>query len=171
MIGVGAPRLRLWGGAASQSARNKVDMLLVSHYATYVARQNSTSGAQFDKLARREREIMDALFALGDRATAEQIRERLSDPPSYSAVRTMLSRLEVKGYLRHREEGLRYVYTPAQSRTSVQRRALEKLVDVFFAGSRAQMAAALLRQERWSDDELDALSAEIEAVRKERKGA
>lgn len=112
---------------------------------------------------------MDALFALGDRASAEEIRERLSDPPSYSAVRTMLTRMEAKGLVRHSEEGLRYVYTPAQSRTSVQRRALDKLIHVFFGGSRAKTAAALLRQERWTDDELDALSAEIEAVRRERK--
>jgi predicted transcriptional regulator len=125
--------------------------------------------AQQNKLTRREREIMDALFALGDRASVEQIRERLSDPPSYSAVRTMLARLEAKGFVRHREEGLRYVYTPTRSRTSAQRGALEKLVNVFFSGSRAQTAAALLHQEAWTDDELDALSAEIERVRKNRR--
>src|SRR5215831_12690168 len=88
-----------------------------------------------ERLTRREREIMDALFALGDRAPAEEIRERLSDPPSYSAVRAMLVRLEAKGYVRHTEEGLRYVYTPTKSRASAQRNALEKLVDVFFGGS------------------------------------
>ncbi|MBC7925253.1 MAG: BlaI/MecI/CopY family transcriptional regulator [Bryobacteraceae bacterium] len=111
---------------------------------------------------------MDALFALGDRASAEAIRERLKDPPSYSAVRTMLSRLETKGFVRHQEEGLRYVYVPVKSRKSVQRGALAKLVSVFFGGSRAQTAAALLRHETWTDEELDTLSAEIEAVRKDR---
>ncbi|HYO83953.1 MAG TPA: BlaI/MecI/CopY family transcriptional regulator [Bryobacteraceae bacterium] len=126
---------------------------------------------QAEKLTRREREIMDAIFALGDRATAEEIRQRLSDPPSYSAVRTMLSRLESKGHIRHSAEGLRYVYAPATSRKSVQRTALEKLVHVFFRGSAADTAAALLHQQRWSDDDLDALSAEIEAVRKQRRSS
>ena len=122
-----------------------------------------------ERLTRREREIMDALFALGDRAPAEEIRERLSDPPSYSAVRAMLVRLEAKGYVRHTEEGLRYVYTPTKSRASAQRNALEKLVDVFFGGSPGRTATALLKQENWTDEELDALHAEIDRVRKDRR--
>jgi predicted transcriptional regulator len=121
-----------------------------------------------EKLSRREREIMDALFALNGRASAEEIRERLSDPPSYSAVRTMLARLEAKGVLHHTEDGPRYVYSPAASRASAQRSALGKLVRTFFAGSPRQTITALLKQERWSDAELEALRAEIDAVRKER---
>ena len=122
-----------------------------------------------EKLTRREREIMDAIFALGDRASAEEIRERLTDPPSYSAVRAMLAKLEAKGYVRHREEGLRYVYTPTTSRASAQRTALRNLVRIFFGGSPRQTVAALLKQETWTDDELDALSAEIERARNERR--
>ena len=122
-----------------------------------------------EKLTRREREIMDAIFALSDRASAEEVRERLSDPPGYSAVRAMLVRLERKGFLRHTEEGLRYVYSPTRSRASAQRTALEKLVRVFFGGSPGQTAAALLKQESWSDNELNALSTEIERVRKSRR--
>lgn len=120
------------------------------------------------KLTRREREIMDALFALGDRATAEAIRAQLSEPPSYSAVRAMLVKLENKGFVRHREEGLRYVYTPTKSRASAQRNALQKIVRVFFSGSPGQTVTALLKQETWTDDELDKLRAEIEGVRKGR---
>ena len=122
-----------------------------------------------EKLTRREREIMDVLFALGDRGSAEEVRERLSDPPSYSAVRAMLVKLEAKGFVRHREEGLRYIYTPTKSRASAQRTALHKLVRVFFSGSPGQTAAALLKQETWTDEELDALRAEIEKVRKNRR--
>ena len=114
---------------------------------------------------------MDALFALGDRASAEEVRGRLSDPPSYSAVRAMLARLEAKGYVRHQEEGLRYVYIPTGSRASAQKNALSKLVRVFFGGSPRETATALLQQERWTDEELDALRAEIERVRKERREA
>lgn len=122
-----------------------------------------------EKLTRREREIMDALFALGDRASAEEIRERLSDPPSYSAVRAMLVRLEAKGYVRHIEQGFRYVYSPTKSRAAAQQNALKKLVSVFFWGSPSQTATALLKQEDWTDEELDVLSAEIERVRKDRR--
>jgi predicted transcriptional regulator len=122
-----------------------------------------------EKLTRREREIMDVIFALGDRASAEDIRERLTDPPSYSAVRAMLAKLEAKGFVRHREEGLRYVYTPTVSRASAQRTALRKLVRIFFDGSPGRTVTALLKQENWTDDELDALSAEIELARKDRR--
>ena len=121
------------------------------------------------KLTRREREIMDALFALGDRATAEDIRAQLSEPPSYSAVRAMLVKLETKGFVRHREEGLRYVYTPTKTRASAQRNALQKIVRVFFGGSPGQTVTALLKQETWTDDELDILRTEIENVRKDRR--
>ena len=122
-----------------------------------------------EKLTRREREIMDVLFALGDRGSAEEVRERLSDPPGYSAVRAMLVKLEAKGFVRHREEGLRYIYTPTKSRASAQRTAIHKLVRVFFGGSPAQTAAALLKQETWTDEEFEALRAEIELVRKDRR--
>ena len=122
-----------------------------------------------EKLTRREREIMDVLFALGDRGSAEEVRERLSDPPSYSAVRAMLVKLEAKGFVRHREEGLRYIYTPTKSRASAQRTAIHKLVRVFFGGSPGQTAAALLKQETWTDEELDALRVEIDLVRKDRR--
>jgi predicted transcriptional regulator len=125
--------------------------------------------AHTSKADRREREIMDALFALGSRASAEEIRARLTDPPSYSAVRTMLGRLEAKGFIRHREEGLRYVYVPTTSPASAQRKALQKLVSVFFGGSPVDTATALLKQETWTDDEIEALHAEIERVRKNRR--
>jgi predicted transcriptional regulator len=122
-----------------------------------------------EKLTRREREIMDVLFALGGRATAEEIRARLTDPPSYSAARTMLGRLEAKGFLRHREEGPRFVYLPTTSPASAQRKALQKLVSVFFAGSPVDTATALLKQETWTDDEIETLRAEIERVRRNRR--
>ena len=118
-----------------------------------------------EKLPRREREVLDALFALGDGASVEDVRARLTDPPSYSAVRAMLARLEAKGHVRHREEGLRYVYAPTKPRGATQRTALQKVVRVFFGGSASNAATALLKQEEWSDDELEALSAEIRKVR------
>ena len=127
------------------------------------------SSPPHEKLTRREREIMDVLFALGDRASAEDIRERLSDPPSYSAVRAMLVKLEVKGFVRHREEGPRYIYTPTRTRAAAQRSALDKLVRVFFGGSPGKTAAALLKQESWTDEELDGLLSEIHQIRNDRR--
>ena len=122
-----------------------------------------------EKLSRREREIMDALFALGESASAEDVRARLSDPPSYSAVRAMLVKLEAKGFIRHREDGRRYIYSPTRSRASAQRTALQKLVRVFFGGSPTETVTTLIKQEHWTDDELDALRKEIDEVRKDRR--
>ncbi|MGH9383568.1 MAG: BlaI/MecI/CopY family transcriptional regulator [Vicinamibacterales bacterium] len=122
-----------------------------------------------EKLSRREREILDILFALGNNASAEEIRERLIDPPSYSAVRAMLAKLEAKGVVRHRAEGLRYVYSPVTSKSSAQRKAVLQLLHVFFGGSPSQAATALLKQEAWSDEELEALRVEIDVVRKNRR--
>lgn len=122
-----------------------------------------------EKLSRREREIMNVIFALGERASAEDIRTRLTEPPSYSAVRAMLAKLEAKGYVKHREEGFRYIYYPTTPRTTARRSALQEIVKVFFGGSPGETATALLKAENWSDEELEALSAEIERIRTQRK--
>jgi predicted transcriptional regulator len=81
----------------------------------------------------------------------------------------MLVRLEKKGYIRHEEEGVRYIYSATTSPAAARRAALHQYLRVFFGGSRSRMMTALLRQEAWTDEELDALRAEIERVRKERK--
>ena len=120
-------------------------------------------------LTRREREIMDVLFAAGGTASAEEVRARLTEPPSSSAVRTMLARLEAKGHIRHREEGLRYVYSPTTQPAAARRAALKQHLRVFFGGSLGDMVTALVRQESWTDEELDALEAEIARARKDRK--
>jgi BlaI family penicillinase repressor len=122
-----------------------------------------------EKLSRREREILDVLFALGDNASAEAIRERLTDPPTYSAVRAMLVKLEAKGVIRHRAEGLRYVYFPTASRAAAQKKAVSRLMSVFFGGSPSEAASALLKQEDWTDEELAKLRSEIDRVRKNRR--
>ena len=122
-------------------------------------------------LSRREREILEVIFAIGEEASAEEIRERLTDPPSYSAVRAMLAKLEGKGAVKHKEKGLRYVYSPTQPRRTARKSALRRMVDVFFEGSKEQAVTALLKEERWTDDELDELTKEIERVRTERRNA
>jgi predicted transcriptional regulator len=121
------------------------------------------------RLTRREREIMQAIFALNNRASAEEIRLRLSDPPSDSSVRVMLTRLEAKGLVRHQTQGLRFVYSATTSPAAAKRTALQQVVHTFFGGSFAQMAAALVREGSLSDEEVESLRSEIERVRKERK--
>jgi predicted transcriptional regulator len=120
-------------------------------------------------LTRREREIMNAVFALGNRASAEDIRARLASPPSDSSVRVMLARLEKKGYLKHQQDGLRYLYSATISPAVAKRSALQQYVQTFFGGSLKKMMTALVAEGSWSDDDLEGLRAEIDRVRKERK--
>ena len=120
-------------------------------------------------LTRREREIMNAVFALGNRASAEAIRARLTDPPSDSSVRVMLARLEKKGYLRHQQDGVRYLYSATISPAAAKRTALQQVVQTFFGGSLKQMMTSLVAEGSWSDEELELLKTEIDRVRKERK--
>ena len=118
-------------------------------------------------LSRRERQIMDALYALG-RATAAEIRARLDGSPSDSTVRTQLRVLETKGHVRHEEQGLRYVYLPTVPRHSARRSALRHLVDTFFDGSAAKAVAALVGGEgsRVSDEDLDRIARLVEDARR-----
>ncbi len=120
-------------------------------------------------LTRREREIMNVLFALGNRASAEAIRARLSSPPSDSSVRVMLARLEKKGYLKHQQDGVRYLYSATVSSAVAKRNALRQYVQTFFGGSLKQMMTALVAEGSCSDEDLDELRATIDRVRKERK--
>src|SRR3954471_19923943 len=93
--------------------------------------------------SRRERQIMDILYARG-RATAAEIHEALPDAPTYSAVRAKLRVLEEKGHIRHEEEALRYVYLPTVARESARKSALRHMVSTFFEGSVEDTVAALL---------------------------
>jgi BlaI family transcriptional regulator, penicillinase repressor len=122
-----------------------------------------------EPLTRREREIMDAIFALGNRASAEEIRARLVNPPGDSSVRVMLARLEKKGQLKHQQEGLRYLYSATTSPAVAKRNALRQYLRTFFGGSMRQMMTALVSEAQWTDEELDALRGEIDRVRQERK--
>jgi predicted transcriptional regulator len=117
------------------------------------------------RLTRREREILNAVFAAQNRATAEDIRQRLVDPPSDSSVRVMLARLEKKGLLRHTVEGVRYVYSATRSPTAAVRSALNELIETFYNGSVVHLMTALVRRGTWTADDLDTLETAIEAAR------
>lgn len=91
----------------------------------------------------REREILDIIYRRGS-ATAADVQEELTDAPVYGAVRTMLSRLEAKGHIRHRQEGPRYVYEPTVAPQQARTRAFDWLTRTFFSGSAVRAAAAAL---------------------------
>lgn len=118
------------------------------------------------ELSRRERQIMDVVYREG-RAPVADILEGMPDPPSYSAVRAMVGKLEAKGYLTHEQEGPRYVYRPTTPRDEAREGALSRLVRTFFEGSAAKAAAAMLDLESGdlTEEELDELSARIDEAR------
>ena len=121
-----------------------------------------------DSLSRREREMMNIIFARG-RATATEVMEGMADPPSYSAVRATLRVLETKGHLKHQHDGTRYVYIPTVNRERVRLSALDQLLTTFFDGSAANVVATLIERQKgnMSDEELDRLSQLIDEARKE----
>lgn len=123
-------------------------------------------------LTRRERQIMDILYAL-ESATAGQIHERMPGEPAYSTVRAQLRVLEEKGHVSHTEDGNRYIYRPKVAREKARKSALRHLTETFFEGSTANVVAALLGGEgKLSSAELDRLSAMIDDAREKqnRKG-
>ena len=118
-------------------------------------------------LSRRERQIMDVIYRRG-RATAAEVLEDIPDPPGYSAVRAMLRLLEIKGHIRHEQDGPRYVFLPVVNRDRARRSALTHVVRTFFDGSATEAVAAPLNDGgKLSDAELDRLSAMIEEAREE----
>ncbi|HXK04854.1 MAG TPA: BlaI/MecI/CopY family transcriptional regulator [Verrucomicrobiae bacterium] len=121
-------------------------------------------------LSRRERQIMDVLYRQG-KASAAEVRELMSDAPSYSAVRAMLRVLEEKGHIRHQAEGLKYVYLPTVARDKAKRTAVKHVMETFFNGSPEQIVAALLdvASTRLTREELDRMSQLIEDAKKEGK--
>lgn len=121
-----------------------------------------------DGFSRREREIMNALYKLG-RASAAQIVAEIPDPPSNTAVRTLLSILEKKGHVRHTMDGVRYLYEPKVAREKMAQKAVKSVLQTFFDNSVEGVVAALLNQDdlKLSPAELDRLSHLIEKARKD----
>jgi len=121
-----------------------------------------------DRLSRRERQIMEVIWAAGQ-ATATEVLEKLPDPPSNSAVRALLKILETKGHVRHVADGNRYVFLPTVAPDRARRSAMQTVLNTFFEGSPEKAVAALLDVSRSdiSDDELDRMSKMIEEAREE----
>ena len=119
-------------------------------------------------LSRRERQIMDVVYRLGQ-ATAIEVMELLPDPPGNASVRKLLRILEEKGYLHHRRKGNRYIYSPTISAEKARASALRHLMDTFFKGSAARAVVALLNmpESELSEDERELISGLIEKSKRE----
>lgn len=126
------------------------------------------SPTPFDTLSRRERQIMDIVYAKGE-ASAAEVRAALPDPPSYSAVRALLAILVDKGRLKHRSEQGRYIYFPTRRRAQAGRSALRRVLDTFFEGSLEKAVAALLQgaDGKLSQQDLKRLGQLIQQAQKE----
>jgi predicted transcriptional regulator len=120
------------------------------------------------ELSRRERQIMDAVYALGE-ATVNQVVETIPSPPTAMAVRRMMHILEEKGYVRRRRSGREVVYAPRQAKDKAGRCAFERVLETFFGGSLEEALAAHLhsRKDRVSVDERERLIKLIEQAHKE----
>lgn len=123
------------------------------------------------KLSRRERQILDVLFALGE-ASAQQVLDNLTDPPSYSTVRALLGRMEDKKVIQHRADGAKYIYSPIQETSKARQSALQRLLRVFFGGSAYAAVNTLLDEQadKLSADEIAALEAKIRSAKARNKG-
>jgi predicted transcriptional regulator len=119
-------------------------------------------------LTRRESQIMEILFRRGQ-ATAAEVLAEMPDAPSYSTARKLLEILEEKGYVRHAQDGPRYVYSPLVAADDARNSALEQMVRTFFQGSIGSAVTALLELQgpKLSDDELDRIAQLAEQAKKE----
>lgn len=128
-----------------------------------MSREKSVEG-----LSRRERQIMDAIYRLGEASVAD-VREAIPDAPSYSTVRALLRVLTEKGELTWTEDGPRYVYRPTTPAEEARTSALERVLSTFFDGSPSRAMAALmdLSSDELSDEELDELESLVQSARGE----
>ena len=120
------------------------------------------------ELSRRERQIMDAVFALGE-ATVNQVVEAIPSPPTAMAVRRMMHILEEKGHLRRRESGREVIYAPRQAKANAGRLAFDRVLETLLGGSLEAALAGKLhsRKDRVSAEERERLIALINRAKQE----
>ena len=123
-------------------------------------------------LSRRERQIMDIVYQRGS-ATAAEVTADLPDPPTLTAVRTMLRILENKGHLMHEQDGVRYLYRAVVDRDKARESMIGHMLKTFFSGSAEQAMATLIDRagSDLTDAELARIAGMIEKARKRQEGA
>lgn len=112
------------------------------------------------QMSRRERQIMDIVYRLGQ-VSAQDVLENLPDPPSYSAVRALMVTLEGKGMVKHSKESRRYIYKPAITEQRARKSAISNLLSTFFDGRPEKLVASLL-----DSDDVNLDARELEKIRK-----
>lgn len=122
------------------------------------------------ELSRRERQIMEIIYTRGT-ASAADVLEAMPDPPSYSAVRAMLSLLEEKGHLKHKKSGKKYIYQPTVHASKARRFAVRNLLNTFFENSVEQAVASMLdlQGKHLTPEDYDRLAGLIKKAREEGK--
>lgn len=131
-------------------------------------KDQSGSKSSLESLSPRARLAMAVIYRLGE-ASADDILQQVQSIPTYSAARSVLRALELKGFIKHQAKGLRYVYVPTVRRQRAVRSALEHVIQTFFDGSPGKLMQALLELEGLSEVKLDELQALIAKARKERR--
>jgi predicted transcriptional regulator len=118
-------------------------------------------------LTRRERQIMDVLYAR-DEATAAEIHAGLPDSPSYSTVRALLKKLLDKGHVAYRQDGPRYVYQPVLRKDKASASASRRLLETFFGGSASAAVVSLLGQqaEKLTVQDIEQIEQELNKLKK-----
>ena len=121
-----------------------------------------------EELSRRERQIMDIVYAHGE-ASVNQVWEELPTPPSRTATRTLVRILEDKGHLRHRKEGREFIYRPTQPRQRAGLTALNRVLETFYNGSLEEAVAARLFEgpAQLSDEQLRRLDNLIKQAKQQ----
>src|SRR5580700_378892 len=119
-------------------------------------------------LSRRERQILDTIYRLG-KASAAEIREEMTDPPTYTAVRTHLGILQEKGHVKFESDGTRYIYEPVVPRDEMAKSVIEGVLQTFFGGSIERVVSTLLDSEesKVTPEQLDRLREIIEQASRE----
>ena len=117
-------------------------------------------------LSRRERQIMDIIYARGQ-ATVNDVHAELPDPPTSTAVRALLKILQGKGHVKSRRRGRENVYSPRRVRTKAGLSALQRVIQTFYGGSLEKALSAHLaeRGEQLSDEDRERLMQLIEQTR------
>ncbi|HEX7069529.1 MAG TPA: BlaI/MecI/CopY family transcriptional regulator [Rhodothermales bacterium] len=119
------------------------------------------------RLSRRERQIMDVVYRLGE-GTVSDIVSTMTDRPAYNSIRVTLGILERKGFLQHRQDGPRYVYTPTVPVESARHSLMKHMVRTFFQDSPSQAILTLLdlQATRLTKQDLDEISVRLERARR-----
>ena len=124
--------------------------------------------AKIQDFSRRERQIMDVIYRLGETTAAEVMRQ-IPEPPGYSTVRTLLGVLERKGHLQHQRRGHHYVYSPTTPVEKASNSMLEHVMETFFDGSASRIVSAVLdiSDTQMSTREYDEILAIVKTAKKE----